>query len=153
MRELGRQSAGIVCDVTDSDQIRSAITEVHERFGRIDVLVNNAGGVRAGLFMTQPEPSIRRHVEINLISMLIATQEAARHMIDGRPGRGDRQCQQHRGQPGRPHVRGLRGVQGGHDQLHPDDGGRAGRARYSGQLHLTGSHRDPRRPRQPEGAG
>ena len=86
VRELGRQSAGIVCDVTDSDQIRSAITQVRERFGRIDVLVNNAGGVRAGLFMTQPEPSIRRHVEINLISMLIATQEAAQHMIDG--GRG-----------------------------------------------------------------
>ena len=57
-----------------------------ERFGRIDVLVNNAGGVRAGLFMTQPERSIRRHVEINLISMLIATQEAAQHMIDA--GRG-----------------------------------------------------------------
>ncbi len=86
VRGLGRQAAGIVCDVTDSDQIRSAMSEVSERFGRIDVLVNNAGGVRAGLFMTQPERSIRRHVEINLISMLIATQEAAQHMIDA--GRG-----------------------------------------------------------------
>lgn len=83
---LGRQSAGIVCDVTDSGQIRSAIAQVLERFGRIDVLVNNAGGVRAGLFVTQPEPSMRRHVEINLISMLIATQEVAKHMIDA--GRG-----------------------------------------------------------------
>jgi NAD(P)-dependent dehydrogenase (short-subunit alcohol dehydrogenase family) len=83
---LGREAAGIVCDVTDSDQIRAAISEVQERFGRIDLLVNNAGGVRAGLFMTQPERSVRRHVEINLMSMLIATQEAARPMIDG--GRG-----------------------------------------------------------------
>ena len=83
---LDRQSAGIVCDVTDSDQIRSAITQVYDRFGRIDILVNNAGGVRGGPFMTQPERSIRRHVEINLISMMVATQEAARYMIDG--GRG-----------------------------------------------------------------
>ena len=86
-RELGRESAGILCDVTDSDQIRSAIAAGTRAFRpRSMSLVNNAGGVRAGLFMTQPEPSIRRHVEINLISMLIATQEAAQHMIDG--GRG-----------------------------------------------------------------
>jgi NAD(P)-dependent dehydrogenase (short-subunit alcohol dehydrogenase family) len=83
---LGRQGAGIVCDVIDSDQIRAAIAQVHERFGRIDILVNNAGGVRGGPFMTQPERSIRRHTEINLISMFIATQEVARHMIDAGEG-------------------------------------------------------------------
>jgi NAD(P)-dependent dehydrogenase (short-subunit alcohol dehydrogenase family) len=83
---LGRQSAGIVCDVTDSDQIRAALQQAHERFGRIDILVNNAGGVRGGRFLTQPERSIRRHVEINLISMFIASQEAARYMVEA--GRG-----------------------------------------------------------------
>jgi NAD(P)-dependent dehydrogenase (short-subunit alcohol dehydrogenase family) len=84
--ELGRRGAGIVCDVLDSSQIRSAIAEVRRRFGRLDILVNNAGGVRGGRFLTQPEVSMRRHIEINLVSMLIATQEAARVMIDG--GRG-----------------------------------------------------------------
>src|SRR5262245_2193932 len=84
--ELGRQGAGIVCDVLDSNQIRSAIAEVQARFGRVDILVNNAGGVRGGPFVTQPEASMRRHMEINLVSMLIATQEAARLMIDA--GRG-----------------------------------------------------------------
>jgi NAD(P)-dependent dehydrogenase (short-subunit alcohol dehydrogenase family) len=82
IRELGREADGIVCDVLESDQIRSAVSRVKKRFGRIDILVNNAGGVRAGLFVTQPEPSIRRHLEINLVSAMIATQEAARHMID-----------------------------------------------------------------------
>jgi NAD(P)-dependent dehydrogenase (short-subunit alcohol dehydrogenase family) len=82
IRELGRQAEGIVCDVLDPDQIRSALARVKDRFGRLDILVNNAGGVRAGLFRTQPEASIRRHVEINLISTMIATQEAARYMID-----------------------------------------------------------------------
>jgi NAD(P)-dependent dehydrogenase (short-subunit alcohol dehydrogenase family) len=83
---MGRGALGIECDVLDSDQIRAAIAKVQDQFGRIDILINNAGGVRGGSFMTQPEASIRRHVEINLISMFIATQEAARHMIDG--GRG-----------------------------------------------------------------
>jgi NAD(P)-dependent dehydrogenase (short-subunit alcohol dehydrogenase family) len=83
---LGRRAVGIVCDVTDSDQIRSAIAEAHERLGRVDILVNNAGGVRGGPFMTQPERSMRRHVEINLISMFVATQEAARLMIEAGQG-------------------------------------------------------------------
>jgi NAD(P)-dependent dehydrogenase (short-subunit alcohol dehydrogenase family) len=83
---LGRRAVGIVCDVTDSDQIRSAIAEAHARLGRVDILVNNAGGVRGGPFMTQPERSMRRHVEINLISMFIATQEAARLMIEAGQG-------------------------------------------------------------------
>jgi len=83
---LGRRGVGIVCDVTDSDQIRSAIAEARERLGRIDILVNNAGGVRGGPFITQPERSMRRHVEINLISMFVATQEAARLMIEAGQG-------------------------------------------------------------------
>jgi NAD(P)-dependent dehydrogenase (short-subunit alcohol dehydrogenase family) len=83
---LGRGAMGIQCDVLESDQIRAALAKVQEQFGRIDILINNAGGVRSGSFLTQPEASIRRHVEINLISTLIATQEAARLMIGG--GRG-----------------------------------------------------------------
>ncbi len=86
IRGLGGDGLGLVCDVIDSDGLRSSLSTVMERLGRIDILVNNAGGVRAGSFLTQPEASIRRHIDINLVSALIATQEAARHMIEG--GRG-----------------------------------------------------------------
>jgi NAD(P)-dependent dehydrogenase (short-subunit alcohol dehydrogenase family) len=86
LADLGRRSAGIVCDVLDTDALRSAIGEVAERFGRIDILVNNAGGVRGGPFLTQPERSIRRHIDANLTSMLVATQEAARRMAEGGQG-------------------------------------------------------------------
>jgi NAD(P)-dependent dehydrogenase (short-subunit alcohol dehydrogenase family) len=82
----GRRGLGIPCDVMDSAQIRTALARVHEEFGRIDILINNAGGVRGGPFMTMPESSMRRHTEINLTSLFIATQEAAKVMIEG--GRG-----------------------------------------------------------------
>ena len=82
----GGEGVGIPCDVIETDQLRSAVAQVMERFGRIDILVNNAGGVRAGPFLTQPEASIRRQIDMNLVSMLVATQEAARHMVAG--GRG-----------------------------------------------------------------
>ena len=83
---LGRKGLGIPCDVMDTAGLVAAVDRAHTELGRLDILVNNAGGVRGGPFMTQPEGSIRRHVEINLFSMLFATQAAAKHMIDG--GRG-----------------------------------------------------------------
>jgi NAD(P)-dependent dehydrogenase (short-subunit alcohol dehydrogenase family) len=86
IERLGRRALGIPCDVMDADQIRAAVAVTLERFGRIDILVNNAGGVRSGPFVTMPEPSMRRHVEINLISMFVATQEVARVMIDAGGG-------------------------------------------------------------------
>jgi NAD(P)-dependent dehydrogenase (short-subunit alcohol dehydrogenase family) len=86
IQRLGREAIGIPTDVMNSDQLRAGVARAVERFGRLDILVNNAGGVRGGPFMTQPEPSIRRHVEINLISMFVATQEAVRAMAEG--GRG-----------------------------------------------------------------
>jgi NAD(P)-dependent dehydrogenase (short-subunit alcohol dehydrogenase family) len=82
----GGRALGLPTDVMDPDQLRGAIRRAHEAFESVDILVNNAGGVRGGPFLTMPEASMRRHVEINLMSMLIATQEAARSMVEG--GRG-----------------------------------------------------------------
>jgi NAD(P)-dependent dehydrogenase (short-subunit alcohol dehydrogenase family) len=42
-KELGPQHLGLVCDVRDTSEIRQAISRVESQFGRIDVLVNNAG--------------------------------------------------------------------------------------------------------------
>jgi NAD(P)-dependent dehydrogenase (short-subunit alcohol dehydrogenase family) len=83
---LGRRGLGIPCDVMDTAALIAAVTQAHDHFGRLDILVNNAGGVRGGPFLTQPDASMRRHVEINLFSMFFATQAAAKHIIDG--GRG-----------------------------------------------------------------
>jgi NAD(P)-dependent dehydrogenase (short-subunit alcohol dehydrogenase family) len=86
IERLGRRALGIPCDVMDAEQVRTAVAATLEHFGPIDILVNNAGGVRGGPFVTMPEPSMRRHVEINLISMFVATQEVARVMIDAGNG-------------------------------------------------------------------
>ncbi|AMV40415.1 SDR family NAD(P)-dependent oxidoreductase [Planctomyces sp. SH-PL62] len=46
----GADVATFVCDVTDQDQVDRTVADVLERFGRLDVLVNNAGVIQVGPF-------------------------------------------------------------------------------------------------------
>lgn len=86
IRELGRRALAIVGDVMDTDALRAGIEAADAKFGRIDILINNAGGTAARPFLEQSERSWRRHIDINLVSMLAAIHATAPIMI--REGRG-----------------------------------------------------------------
>jgi NAD(P)-dependent dehydrogenase (short-subunit alcohol dehydrogenase family) len=86
VRELGRQALPLPGDAMDSDAVRAAVAATDAAFGRLDILVNNAGGVSARPFLEQSERSWRRHIDINLVSMLAATHAAAPIMIRGARG-------------------------------------------------------------------
>ena len=82
----GRAALVVPADVSDTDQVRAMVEQAVERFGRVDILVNNAGGVRHQAFLEQSERSWRRHIDLNLVSVLAATSAVAPVMIAG--GRG-----------------------------------------------------------------
>jgi NAD(P)-dependent dehydrogenase (short-subunit alcohol dehydrogenase family) len=86
VRDTGRQALPVPTDVTDTDQVRAMVDAARQHFGRVDILVNNAGGVKARPFAEQSERSWRRHIDINLVSMLAATSAVIPVMVDG--GRG-----------------------------------------------------------------
>ena len=86
VRELGRRALALPGDAMDADAIRAAMARTDAEFGRIDILVNNAGGVSARPFLEQGERSWRRHIDLNLVSMLAATHAAVPVMSRG--GRG-----------------------------------------------------------------
>lgn len=86
VREMGRQALAIPTDVMDTNQIRALVDGASNHFGRIDILVNNAGGVSPKPFIEQSERSWRRHIDLNLVSMLAATSAAVPVIIRG--GRG-----------------------------------------------------------------
>lgn len=81
IRALGRRALFIETNVFDIAQIEHAVARTAEHFGRLDILVNNAGGTRRKPFVDQPERSWRRVIDLNFVSMLAATQSAAKAMI------------------------------------------------------------------------
>ncbi len=86
VKELGRSALGVPTDVAQTEQVRAMVERAVEHFGRLDILVNNAGGVGRRSFLEQSEKSWRRHIDLNLLSMLAATSASAPVMIRG--GRG-----------------------------------------------------------------
>ena len=86
IRERGRKVQTYAVNVMDADALRDAVKEAGAHFGRLDLLVNNAGGVARKNFVDLAEKNWRRHIDLNLVSNLAATTEAVPLMIAG--GRG-----------------------------------------------------------------
>jgi NAD(P)-dependent dehydrogenase (short-subunit alcohol dehydrogenase family) len=86
IRALGRRAVAVPTDEMDTDQIRTAVETADRELGRLDILVNNAGGMTPRPFLDQSERSWRRHIDVNLVSMIAATAAAAPLMIRGERG-------------------------------------------------------------------
>jgi NAD(P)-dependent dehydrogenase (short-subunit alcohol dehydrogenase family) len=86
VRELGRKALAVPTDVMETAQVLALVERAASAFGRIDILVNNAGGVSPRPFIDQSERSWRRHIDLNLVSVLAATSAAVPIIIKG--GRG-----------------------------------------------------------------
>jgi NAD(P)-dependent dehydrogenase (short-subunit alcohol dehydrogenase family) len=86
VRELGRKALAVPTDVMETAQIHALIERAASELGRIDILVNNAGGVSGRPFIEQSERSWRRHIDLNLVSVLAATSAAVPIMIKGGQG-------------------------------------------------------------------
>jgi NAD(P)-dependent dehydrogenase (short-subunit alcohol dehydrogenase family) len=72
----------VTCDVADTGDLERLVAVTLERFGRIDVLVNNAGISWIGPAEDEPLDEWRRVVNVNLTGLFALTQLVARHMLE-----------------------------------------------------------------------
>src|SRR6202142_830789 len=74
LERYGNQVAAIALDVTDKSAVAAAIAAAHARFGRLDVIVNNAGYGLFGAIEEVSEAQARAQIETNLFGALWVTQ-------------------------------------------------------------------------------
>jgi 3-oxoacyl-[acyl-carrier protein] reductase len=89
--EIGRDAQGDVLtvqvDCTKHEEIRRMASEVLERFGRIDILVNSIGSATSGNFLRLTEDEWRASLELKLFGIVHCCREVVPHMQRQRWGR------------------------------------------------------------------
>jgi NAD(P)-dependent dehydrogenase (short-subunit alcohol dehydrogenase family) len=76
----------LALDIVDAEAANSVAAEVIERFGAIDVLVNNAGYAELGFFETFTDAAVRRQFEVNVFGTMNVARAIAPYMRARRSG-------------------------------------------------------------------
>lgn len=86
-RQLGVEAEIVQADISSPAACEELIQCVKARFGRVDVLVNNAGITRDGLLMTAKEEDFVKTLDTNLKGAYFCTQAASKVMLRQKYGR------------------------------------------------------------------
>jgi 3-oxoacyl-[acyl-carrier protein] reductase len=87
VRAEGRRALAVVCDVGDARQVDAAVARTLDTFGRVDLLVNNAGYRIRSRFEDLPRAEWDAMVQTNLTGVFLLSQAVGRVMIGQRAGK------------------------------------------------------------------
>ncbi|CAI0782349.1 3-oxoacyl-ACP reductase family protein [Serratia quinivorans] len=79
----GGKALAIKADSADATALQQAVRQAVNSLGNLDILVNNAGVLAMGSTEELPLEDLDRTLAVNVRSVFVASQEAARHMNDG----------------------------------------------------------------------
>ena len=83
IERAGQKAIAIQADAIDANAVAAAVEETVATFGRLDVLVNNAGTAIPKAFVETTLEEMDRVLDVNVRGVFIATQAALRHMNEG----------------------------------------------------------------------
>jgi len=83
---LGRRAEAYAVDVSKGDQVQAGVDAIVKDFGKIDIVVNNAGITRDGLLIRMSEEDWDLVMNINLKGTFLMTKAAAKYMMKQRSG-------------------------------------------------------------------
>ena len=138
----GGEAIAIGADVSKAADVARLFKEVDTAFGRLDVLVNNAGVFRFGAFAEISEESFHLHFNINVLGSILTVQEAIKRF--GAERREHHQSQLHRRLASGAGSPALRVHEGSHRNFDQGVGARTGAAQDPRQRHRARSYRDRR---------
>ncbi len=84
---LGGEGIALAADVSASDSVEGLFAQVMERWGRVDVLVNNAGMTRDTLLLRMKPEDWQAVLDLNLTGVFLCLKAAAKIMVKQRQGR------------------------------------------------------------------
>jgi 3-oxoacyl-[acyl-carrier protein] reductase len=87
IKAMGIPAISILADVSSPAEVTRLVGETVAAYGRLDVLVNNAGIARDGLLMRMSEEDWDKVLTVDLKSVFLCTKEAVKHMVKQRSGR------------------------------------------------------------------
>ena len=85
-KDIGRDVPALAVDVRDADQVRSMVQTAIDRFGRVDVLMNNAGINRLVPVWEMDDETWRMVIDVNLTGTFYCTRAVLPHMIERKSG-------------------------------------------------------------------
>jgi SDR family mycofactocin-dependent oxidoreductase len=88
VRERGAEALAVKADVSEEHEVENAVGEALDRFGRIDILANNAGVAPVSGLMELDERTWDLALDVNLKGMWLCAKHVGNHMIErGEGGR------------------------------------------------------------------
>ena len=88
-KEIGNEqlTTPISCDLTDESQVIQTINQIMDTFGKIDVLVNNAGAINDPIHFHEMQiPEIKRLIDVNLLGVFYITKSVLSKMTEVQNG-------------------------------------------------------------------
>lgn len=85
--EFGVEVLPVVCDITDTEQVKAAVRATMDRFGRVDILMNNAGTGAVANAEDITDEQFRKELDVDLFGTFVCAREFGREMIKAQYGR------------------------------------------------------------------